>query len=103
MLGKSILIVGLIVALSTIFYQNQVLKESDEDQFIRFVLEHWRSYFSKDEYKLRLGIFTQNLRLIEELNNDPSETASYAVNDFADWTDEERKKIRGYIPSQNEE
>jgi len=41
--------------------------------------------------------------LIEELNNDPSETASYAVNDFADWTDEERKKIRGYIPSQNEE
>jgi len=35
---------------------------------MNFLTEYRRSYFSKDEYKLRMSIFAKNLKTIEERN-----------------------------------
>jgi len=40
---------------------------------MKFVSDYRRSYFSKDEYKMRLGVFSKNLKEIEEMNANPND------------------------------
>lgn len=87
MIGKISIAVALIAL--GIFYLNSSTSVNYEDEFVRFIQEHRRSYFSKDEYKFRLGVFTENLKEIERKNADETDPAEYGVNDFADWTHEE--------------
>ena len=54
-----------------------------------------RSYFSKEEYSFRFGIFRENLKEIEELNSNPNDEATYSISEFADWTKEEFEKLLG--------
>lgn len=74
-----------------------------DELFNKFVQEHRRSYFSKDEYNYRLGVFTENLKEIEEMNANPNDQAVYGINLFADWTNEEFMKLNGLKASENEE
>ena len=40
-------------------------------------------------------MFEQNLREIEDLNSNPNEKARFKINEFGDWTIEERQKLFG--------
>ena len=97
MFGKALLAVGLIVAFGAV-YLNSSSEVIHEDQFMSFISEYRRSYFSQDEYNMRLGVFSQNLKKIEEMNANPDDRAVYAVNNFADWTHEEFMKLNSLIP-----
>ena len=65
-----------------------------EMEFRTFVDNYSASYGSADEYNYRLGVFEQNLKKIEELNQLNPE-ASFGVGIFSDRTSEEMEKLMG--------
>lgn len=96
MIGKAILAVALLSAFATFYLNSRSETQiSLEDKFIKFITEERKSYFSQSEYKFRLGVFAKNLQKYEEQNADPLQTATFGVNKFADWTEEEFSVLLG--------
>jgi cathepsin H len=62
---------------------------SDHAKFQEFKQRHSRLYSSLNEQLYRFQVFQANLRVIDEINADPRNTYSAAVNQFADMTFEE--------------
>lgn len=56
-----------------------------------------KSYFSKDEYNFRLGVFSENLREIQELRENYGNM--FGINEFTDMTKEEKSKMLGLKPT----
>lgn len=94
-MSKFILGVLALAAIGSYMLYSQKSSNSYEEQFISFIQEHRKSYFSKEEYNFRLSQFTLNLKEIEELNANPEDFAEYGVNHFADWTLTERSNLLG--------
>jgi hypothetical protein len=59
---KAVLAVALIGALASVYLSSGSMEVSMDDQFQNFVQTYRRSYFSKDEYKLRQAVFTANVK-----------------------------------------
>jgi len=95
MLSKTVLAIVALSALLVFYFSSiQVKSINDaEDIFSKFILENRRSYFSKDEYKVRFNIFKNTLSEIDKLNANPNDEATYAINFMADWTKEEKNHI----------
>lgn len=72
-----------------------------ENQFASYVAEYQRSYTSQAEYEMRMKIFTDNLKVIEE-HNAKGLSWQLGVTPFADWTQEEFKRLLGYRPVNQE-
>jgi len=103
-MSKIILAVVALAALGALYLSTSKVSVSAEEQFVSFVSDFRKSYFSKDEYAFRLNQFTLNLKEIEELNANPNDQAEYGVNFFADWTMSERIKLLGItVPFPEEE
>ena len=64
-------------------------------KFMEFVSQHGRSYATKAEFEFRSNIFKNKLIEIEEYNNS-QDTSRVGVNQFADRTTAEMKKMNGY-------
>jgi len=47
-------------------------------------MDYRKSYFSKEEYNLRLGVFSENLREIQELRENYGNM--FGINEFTDMT-----------------
>eukprot|EP00884_Botryococcus_braunii_P023226 jgi/Botrbrau1/9588/Bobra.106_2s0011.2 len=64
----------------------------DHAEYNEFSLTHGRVHRTAEEYRLRLGVYQDNSRLITETNN---RNASYRLtfNRFADWTQEEFEAV----------
>jgi hypothetical protein len=70
-----------------------------EQEFIRFVAHHRRSYGTREEYRFRFEQFQKNLATISGMNA-ANDGAVYGVNEFADWTAEEYNTLLGLrVPS----
>lgn len=70
-----------------------------EQEFIRFVAHHRRSYGTREEYRFRFENFQKNLAKISGLNA-ANDGAVYGVNEFADFTEEEFNQLLGLrVPS----
>jgi C1A family cysteine protease len=55
--------------------------------------------YTPEEYQRRLAIFSANLDLIQQLNENSESGATYSINKFADLTPEEFKSYYcGYVP-----
>jgi C1A family cysteine protease len=67
-----------------------------DSQFQTFVATYRKSYFSQEEYKFRMGVFAENMKEAERLNS--VDTATYGMNQFSDWTNEEFQRLNGAIP-----
>ena len=68
-----------------------------EFKFISFIAEHGKNYSSKDEYTMRLELFAEMDRQIEEFN--ASEIHSrHGHNFLSDRTADEKKQRLGLIP-----
>jgi len=61
----------------------------EEREFMKFITEHRRFYFSKEEYAHRFQIFKQHLRYNKISNANPENTFVLGVNQFSDMTQEE--------------
>lgn len=58
---------------------------------MRFIAKYDKSYGTKEEYAARSQIFKMNLELIRQ---HAGESFSLGINKFADWTQEEYRKLR---------
>jgi Cathepsin propeptide inhibitor domain (I29) len=61
---------------------------------------HSKSYATVSEFQRRREVFAETYRYIEERNSNETQareglTYKLGLNKFADWTREEREKIRG--------
>ena len=66
---------------------------SEDFEFLKFVAEHSKSYATKDEFNRRHQIFMSSLAKIRAENSKPQKTFRFNVNQFADWSPSEYKKI----------
>ncbi|CAG9533157.1 unnamed protein product [Cercopithifilaria johnstoni] len=64
----------------------------------KFLMKYPRDFGSDTiSYRERLEIFQENVRIIEESNNENS-TATYEIGKFADWNDEELNAFSEPLP-----
>lgn len=87
-------LLGVVSALGT----NGVMMEEDY-KFMEFVSFHGRSYATKAEFNFRMNIFKNNYKTVQEFNADETNTHTLAINQFADRTPQEMKKLNGYKPA----
>jgi len=73
--------------------------EPVEEAFANYVSQFRKSYFSADEYSMRLATFKKNLAEIETLNRE--DTATYGVNQYSDWTHEEFMVLNGALEQED--
>merc|ERR1712147_499848 len=69
---------------------------AEEHAFFRFIAEHNRMYSTHGEYRHRLHHFSKYLKFVEEHNSANGNTWTVGVNQFADYTPEERSAMNGY-------
>ena len=67
-----------------VLYEQKVL-----DSWTAFKVMHVRSYATQQEESLRLSIFNDNIKAINELNSNPEHTFTAGVNQFSDLSAEE--------------
>jgi hypothetical protein len=81
MVSKIIIAIALVTVAANFYLSaTQTTSASDvESQFADFIIQERRSYFSKDEYSFRLGVFSANLKKIDEMNANPNDEAVYGV------------------------
>lgn len=84
---KQVLIVAFAASLAAVYFSAET-QVSAESQFMEFVSEYRRSYFSKEEYNYRLGVFKTFLKTVEERNNN-EDGVVHGITKFADWTQQE--------------
>jgi len=77
-----------VIAIAILFAAS-VLATSDEELFRKFMSDHKKIYRSSEEFTQRLSNFKANLRNIEQLNADPNQQATFAINKYSDMTKEE--------------
>jgi cathepsin L len=71
------------------------MEESDY-KFMRFVVEHGKSYGTKEEYNFRSNIFKKNLAVVETHNNKIGQNFTLGTNYMSDYTEDEWKHMNGY-------
>merc|ERR1712048_38121 len=69
---------------------------ASEHAFFRFIAEHNRQYATRGEYHHRLHHFSKYLEFVEEHNSQNGNTWTVGINQFADYTPEERRAMNGY-------
>ena len=101
---KSLAVCAILLAIGvSYFYMTSTSSRSPiEEQYQLFLAEYGKSVANGEEYQMRLRIFEDNLKKIEEIN---SQQNSYqlGINKFADMTEAEYKKMLGYIPIKNKQ
>jgi len=74
----------------------------NEMAFMKYVTEWNKSYGTHSEFKFRFEQFERNMAKIAEHNMDNEMGSTTELNEFADWTEAEYKKMLGYQPKQND-
>merc|ERR1711988_662430 len=69
---------------------------ASEHAFFRFIAEHNRQYATRGEYHHRLHHFSKYMEFVEEHNSQNGNTWTVGINQFADYTPEERSAMNGY-------
>lgn len=62
--------------------------------FAQFVAEHGKNYDTVEEYMMRYKEFAKSYAEILKFNMQEGQTSKVGLNKFADWTNEERAKLR---------
>ncbi|XP_030028805.1 papain [Manduca sexta] len=70
--------------------------ENAQELFEQFIKEHNREYKDDADKQVHYEAFVSNLKEINKLN-EGNPSATYGINKFADYTDEEKKMMRGGV------
>jgi cathepsin F len=62
---------------------------------MKYIAEYGKSYGTKEEFEFRAAIFKQKLAEIQA-HNEQNGSSTVGLNHFADFTDQEWKKMLGY-------
>lgn len=101
MKGAAILTILLAVGATYIFFNTASVADPLEAKYHEYLAQYRKSYANGNEYNMRLSIFKDNLRKIEEHNNSNGATYTLGMNQFGDMTPEEFRRHLGYIPIKN--
>jgi KDEL-tailed cysteine endopeptidase len=101
MKGAAILTILLAVGATYVFFNTVSVADPLEAKYHEYLAQYRKSYANSNEYSLRLGIFKENLRKIEEHNRKNGVTYTLAMNQFGDMTPEEFRRHLGYAPIKN--
>src|SRR5258708_5403937 len=71
-----------------------------EKEFINFITEYRRSFGTQAEFKFRRDLFAKKFAELEKLKQ---EGINVVVNEFTDWSEDEKSKLFGYKPDENRE
>merc|ERR1711981_535781 len=63
-------------------------------EFMHFIAKHGKAYETLEDWNTRPALFTAAYNFVEE-HNSGSSTYKAGLNQFSDWTDEERSKLLG--------
>ena len=66
--------------------------------FHEFMSEHGKEYEDRAEYKLRYGVYKDNMKKVQFLRETDQGTAEYGATEFADLTESEYKQRLGLTP-----
>ena len=95
---KAIAIIAMLGAI-TLTYLVAVYPNAEDSEMIgryhKYLAEYGKSYNSENEFEFRFQIFKENANLIDAHNAQES-TYTLGINKFADWTEEEYKRLLGY-------
>lgn len=83
---------------TTTLYSKNTLTAEDYE-FMKFITVHGKSYGTKEEYEFRASLFKKTIAKIKEENAKTENTFTVGINRFADWTNEEIKRLLGYKSS----
>ena len=94
------MVIGKFSLYENILFSNIFLCLIQNSLYQHFLAEHGKSVNNEEEYQMRLKIFENNLKKIDEFN---SKNNSYqlGVNKFADMTEAEYRKMLGYISTKS--
>jgi C1A family cysteine protease len=73
-----------------------------ERAFIQYLADHGKSYGTREEFQFRLNVFAEKMKFVEEHNSRNSDDHTVELNQFADQTDAEYKKLLGYRADKRE-
>lgn len=65
------------------------LLTAEDKQFMEYVVQHGKSYATKEEYEFRSDLFKKTLAKLAE--HPENSTSTVGVNFMADWTEAEFK------------
>ena len=68
----------------------------EDFQYFKYVSEFGKSYGTKEEFNFRASLFKKNLASLMKENSKNENTFHLGLNQFADYTPEEYKKLLGY-------
>jgi C1A family cysteine protease len=100
---KGIVILSLIgVAALGLFMMAPRAGSEVESAYGSYIAEFSKSYTSESEYQMRLNIFSENVRRIEEINSQET-NFQLGINQFSDMTNSEYRQMLGYRKASNVE
>ena len=79
---------------SQLFLSERISEE--EMMYMKYVTEFGKSYGTRAEFEFRMEQFKNSLAKMALHNSDNSHGSTVGLNQFADWTDAEYKKLLGY-------
>ena len=79
---------------SQLFLSERISEE--EMMYMKYVTEFGKSYGTRAEFEYRMEQFKNSLAKMALHNSDNSHGSTVGLNQFADWTDAEYKKLLGY-------
>ena len=100
MKGVAICAVLLALGASYFFMTSSRVASPVEEQYQQYLAEYGKSISNGEEYEMRLRIFEEKLKFIEDQNSE-EDSFTVGINQFADMTDEEYTKYLGYMPITN--
>ena len=66
-------------------------------EFMQYISKYGKSYDTIEEFNTRMALFQKTNTFVKEWNSQPNQTSSVGHNFISDMTEEEKKKLRGYI------
>ncbi|XP_053607990.1 uncharacterized protein LOC128673861 [Plodia interpunctella] len=66
--------------------------------FEKFIQDFKRVYKNEADKQVHYQAFVKTLIQINKWNSEPGQTATFGINKFADYTEEEKKHMGGFVP-----
>jgi hypothetical protein len=63
-------------------------------KFMQYLSKFGKSYSSIEEFNMRLSLFIETDKFIEEWSADTTKSSTVSHNVFSDWTPEQRSNLR---------
>jgi hypothetical protein len=101
MTSKYTIVTYVVASLLGISYFNiqgsnvELIADKGKKDYIEFLSKHGKSYPTVDEFKFRMLIFQKNKKFIDKHKPKNEDDVHLSINKFADWTEDELKKISG--------